>query len=113
MTPRDLHEEDGDLTHEKNTPHFQFGERATHRLGKTVLHTYSDLFKPGQNFSHLFTRKPVHTHSQLFTPVHNCSHLFTPVHTSVTILDLICTFFSEHSAFELVAKTASPKALPT
>ena len=30
----------------------EFGERATHRIGKTVLHTCSDLFKRGQNFSH-------------------------------------------------------------
>ena len=43
----------------------KFGEHATHHLGKTVLHTCSDLFIPGQNFSHLFP------------PVHTCSHLFT------------------------------------
>ena len=29
---------------------------------------------------------------QELKPVQNCSHLFTPVRTSVTILDLICTF---------------------
>ena len=44
----------------------KLGERATHRLWKTVLHTRSDLFKPGQNFSHLLTL------------VHTCSYLFTP-----------------------------------
>ena len=54
----------------------KFGERATH-LGKTVLHTSSDLFKPDQTFSDLFSI--VHTCSHLFTPVHTCSHLFTPV----------------------------------
>ena len=37
----------------------KIGERATHTLGKTVLHTCSDLFKPVQTFSHLFT--PGHT----------------------------------------------------
>ena len=50
-----------------------FAQRVVHRLGKTVLHTCSDLFKPVQNFSHLFTN--VHTFSYLFTPVHTCSHL--------------------------------------
>ena len=53
-------------------------EHIAHGLGKTVLHTCSDLFKSVQTFSHLFTS--VHTCSQLFTPVHSCSHLFTPVH---------------------------------
>ena len=43
----------------------KFRECATHSLGKTVLHTSSDLFKPVQTFSHLFT------------PVPTCSHLFT------------------------------------
>ena len=57
------------------------------RLGKTVLHTCSDLFKLGQNFSHRFPPVPTCSHlftqtcSQFFTPVHNCSYLFTPVHT--------------------------------
>ena len=54
----------------------KFGQHAAHSLGKTVLHTCSDLFKPVQSSSHLFT--PVQTCSNLLTPVHNCSHLFTP-----------------------------------
>ena len=58
-------------------------EHKAHGLGKTVLYTCSDLFKPVQNFSHLFSivhtfSQPVHTCSQLFTPVHTCSRLFTP-----------------------------------
>ena len=61
-----------------------FGECATHRLGKTVLHTCFDLFKPGKNFSHL--SPPVHTCSHLLTPVHTCSQLFTPFHTCSHLL---------------------------
>ena len=85
----------------------KFGERATHRLGKTVLHTCSDKtalvqeLKPGQNFSHLFT--PVHTCSHPFTPVHICSQLFTPVHTSLTTLfaqwQLLVEFFPCESCY--------------
>ena len=67
----------------------------THGLGETVLHTCSDLFKPGKNFSHLFP--PVPTCSHLFTPVHNCSHLFTTVHTSVTTLFAQWQFLVEFS----------------
>ena len=71
----------------------------THRLGKTVLHTCSDLFKPGQNFSHLsppvpicsHLSTPVHTCSHLFTTVHTCSPLFTPVHTCSHLFTLVHT----------------------
>ena len=75
----------------------KFGERATHCLGKTVLHTCSDLFKPGQNFSHLFPHVP--TCSQLFKLVHICSHLFKPVHTCSHLGDYLRS--SRNGSFSL------------
>ena len=85
----------------------KIGEHATHSLGKAVLHTCSDLFKPVQTFSHLFS--PVHTCSQLFTtihtfsdlftPVHTCSHLFLPVHTCSHLSDYL--YSSLNDSFSL------------
>ena len=68
----------------------------------TLLHTCSDLFKPGKTFhtrsnlfppvpncSYLFTR--VHTCSQLFTTVHICCHHFTTVHTCCRLFTTVYT----------------------
>ena len=66
----------------------EFGEPVTHGLGKTVLHTCSDLLKPVQTCSHLFT------------PLYTCSHLFIPVHTSVTTLFAQWQFLIEFFPWE-------------
>ena len=60
-------------------------------LGKTVLHTCSDLFKPCQNFSHLFP--PVHICSHLFTIVPTCSYLFLPLHTCSHLFTAVPTCY--------------------